>query len=145
MRDPEAIATALTAAETGHLVLATLHAPTAASAIERITGVYDGNAQRQIVLQLANTLQGVIAQELLPSVDRSKRVLACELMLATGAVRTLIRENRLFMLDTTLQTSTKEGMVYWDNCLFDLYSRTLISYDTALSRARNPDRISKQR
>src|SRR5436190_15980869 len=79
MRDPEAIATALTAAETGHLVLATMHSPSVAQAIERIVGVFDGNSQRQIVMQLANSLQGIIAQELLPAADRTRRVLAYEL------------------------------------------------------------------
>src|SRR6185503_4281151 len=75
VRDPEAISTALTAAETGHLVLATMHSPNVAHALERIIGVFEGSAQRQIVLQLANTLQGLIDQDLLPSADRSRRVL----------------------------------------------------------------------
>src|SRR5467141_4389769 len=87
MRDFEAISTALTAAETGHLVLATMHSPSVAHALERIIGVFDGNAQRQIVLQLANALQGIISQDLLPSADRTRRVLAYELLVANGAVR----------------------------------------------------------
>lgn len=144
MRDHEAISAALTAAETGHLVLATLHSPSVSHAFERITGVFEGSAQRQIVLQLANTLQGVIAQELLPSADRTRRVLAYELLVANSAMRNLIRENNKHMLETTIQTGGKEGMVLMDACLYDLYSRCLITYDTALSRARNPDRIAKR-
>jgi twitching motility protein PilT len=144
LRDHEAMATALKAAETGHLVLATLHSPNVALALERIVGVFEGSAQRQIVLQLANALQGIIAQELLPSVDRSRRVLAYELLVASGAVRNLIRENNLHMLENCIQTGAKDGMVLMDGCLYDLYSRCRISYDTALSRARNPDRIAKR-
>jgi len=144
VRDHDAIATALKAAETGHLVLATLHSPNVALALERIVGVFEGSAQRQIVLQLSNALQGIIAQELLPSVDRSRRVLAYELMIVNGAVRNLIRENNMHLLENCLQTGGKDGMVLMDACLYELYSRCRISYDTALSRARNPDRIAKR-
>lgn len=145
MRDFEAISTALTAAETGHLVLATMHSPNVAHALERIVGVFEGSAQRQIVLQLSNALQGIIAQELLPAADRTRRVLAYELLMATGAVRNLIRENQLHHLENILQTGRKEGMVLMDNCLHDLYAKCLITYDTALSRARHPDRITRQK
>jgi twitching motility protein PilT len=144
MRDHEAISAALTAAETGHLVLATLHSPSVSHAFERITGVFEGAAQRQIIMQLANTLQGIITQELLPSADRSRRVLAYELLVANSAIRNLIRENNKHMLETVIQTGGKEGMILMDACLYDLYCRCLISYDTALSRARNPDRIIKR-
>jgi twitching motility protein PilT len=143
MREREAIATALTAAETGHLVLATLHSPTAGHALERIIGVYEGEAQRQIVLQLASALQGIISQDLLPSIDRATRVLAYELLIANGAVRNLIRENNLHQLENIIQTHSKEGMVLMDNCIAELYARCQISYDTAMSRARNPERIAK--
>lgn len=144
VRDHEAMATALKAAETGHLVLATLHSPNVALALERIIGVFEGSAQRQIVLQLANALQGIIAQELLPSVDRSRRVLAYELLIANSAVRNLIRENNLHQLENCIQTGARDGMVLMDSCLYELYCRCLISYDTAMSRARNPDRIAKR-
>jgi twitching motility protein PilT len=144
LRDHEAMATALKAAETGHLVLATLHSPNVALALERIIGVFEGSAQRQIVLQLANALQGIIAQELLPSVDRSRRVLAYEFLIATSAVRNLIRENNLHQLENCIQTGARDGMVLMDNCLYEIYCRCQISYDTALSRARNPDRIAKR-
>jgi twitching motility protein PilT len=144
MRDFEAISTALTAAETGHLVLATMHSPNVSHALERIIGVFEGSAQRQIVLQLSNALQGIIAQDLLPAADRSRRVLAYELLMANGAVRNLIRENQLHHLENVLQTGRKDGMVLMDNCLYDLYCKCLISYDTAVSRARHPDRIIRQ-
>lgn len=144
VRDHEAMATALKAAETGHLVIATLHSPNVALALERIIGVFEGSAQRQIVLQLANALQGIIAQELLPAVDRSRRVLAYELLIANSAVRNLIRENNLHQLENCIQTGARDGMVLMDNCLYELYCRCQISYDTALSRARNPDRIAKR-
>jgi twitching motility protein PilT len=143
MRDHEAISTALTAAETGHLVLATMHSPNTAHALERIVGVFEGNAQRQIVLQLANALQGIISQDLLPAADRTRRVLAYELLIANNAVRNLIRDGQLHQMETTLQTSRKEGMVLMDNCLYDLYCKCLITYDTAMSRARHPDRIQR--
>lgn len=144
MRDHEAIATAMTAAETGHLVLATMHSPNVSHAMERIIGVFEGSAQRQIILQLANALQGIIAQDLLPSADRTRRMLAYELLVATGAVRNLIRENQLHQLENTIQMGRKEGMVLMDNCLYDLYCKCSITYDTAMSRARHPERITPQ-
>ncbi|HVV72201.1 MAG TPA: PilT/PilU family type 4a pilus ATPase [Verrucomicrobiae bacterium] len=145
MRDFEAISTALTAAETGHLVLATMHSPNAAHALERIVGVFEGAAQRQIILQLSNALQAIVAQELLPAADRTRRVLAYELIVASNAVRNLIRENQIHQLENLIQTGRKEGMTLMDNCLYDLYCKCLITYDTALSRARHPDRIVRQK
>ncbi len=145
MRDHEAIATALTAAETGHLVLATMHSPNVSHALERIVGVFDGNAQRQIVLQLSNALQGIIAQDLLPAADRTRRVLAYELLVAGNAVRNLIREGQLHQLENLIQTGRKDGMMLMDNCLYDLYCKCLITYDTAVSRARHPDRMTQKK
>jgi twitching motility protein PilT len=145
VRDYEAISTVLTAAETGHLVLATLHSPNVSHALERIIGVFEGNSQRQTVLQLSNALQGIIAQELLPAADRTRRVLAYELLVANGAVRNMIRENQLHQLENALQTGRKEGMTLMDNCLYDLYCKCLITYDTALSRARHPERITREK
>lgn len=145
IRDHETISTALTAAETGHLVLATLHSPSVSLALERIIGVFEGNVQRQIILQLGNTLQGIIAQELLPAADRTRRILAYELLIANNAVRSIIRENHLHQLENTIQLSAREGMVLMDNCLYDLYCKCLVTYDTALSRARNPDHIIQRK
>ena len=143
MRDPEAIATALNAAESGHLVLATMHSPNVPHALERVIGVFEGNAQRQVVLQLSNALQGIIAQDLLPAADRTRRVLAYELLVVNGAIRNLIRESQLHFLENTIQTGAKDGMMLMDNCLYDLYCKCLITYDTAMSRARHPDRINR--
>src|SRR5512144_411497 len=145
VRDAEAISTVLMAAETGHLVLATMHSPNVAHALERIVGIFEGSAQRQIVLQLSNALQGIVAQELLPAADRTRRVLAYELIVANSAVRNLIRENQIHHLENTIQTGRKEGMTLMDNCLYDLYCKCLITYDTAVSRARHPDRIIPQK
>jgi twitching motility protein PilT len=145
MRDHEAISTALTAAETGHLVLGTMHSPSVSHALERMVGVFDGNAQRQIIQQLANALQGIISQELLPAADRTRRVLAYELLIASGAVRNLIRESQIHQLENTLQMGRKDGMILMDNCLYDLYCKCMITYDTAASRARHPDRIIQKK
>ena len=145
VRDYEAISTALTAAETGHLVLATMHSPNVSHALERIVGVFEGSAQRQIIMQLSNALQGIISQELLPAADRTRRVMAYELIVANNAVRNLIRENQLHQLENTIQTGRKEGMNLMDNCLYDLYCKCLITYDTALSRARHPEHIVRQK
>jgi twitching motility protein PilT len=143
MREPETIMTALTAAETGHLVLSTLHSPSTTQALERITGIFEGSTQKQVVLQLANSLQGIIVQQLLPSADRSHRVLAYEVLVANSAVRNIIREGQLHALENTLQTNAREGMNTMDSCLMDLYQQTRITYDTALSRARHPAFMSK--
>jgi twitching motility protein PilT len=144
VRDHETISTAVTAAETGHLVLATMHSPSVVQAVERIVGAFDGPAQRQITLQLSNALQGIIAQGLLPSVDRTQRVLAYEMLIASSAVRSLLRENQLHLLENTMQTAGRDGMVLMDNCIYDLYTRCRISYDTAVSRARHPDRFTQR-
>ena len=144
IRDHDAVSTALTAAETGHLVLATLHSPSVVHALERIIGVFEGAAQRQVIIQLASCLQGIIAQELVPSVDRARRTLGYELLVANNAVRNVVRENQLHMLETIIQTGAKDGMILLDTCLYDLYCRCLISYDVALSRARHPDRLAKR-
>jgi len=143
MRDHAAIATALTAAETGHLVLATLHSPSTGQAIERIIGTFEGNAQRQVVMQLSNSLQGIISQELLPSINGG-RVLASELLIANSAVRNIIRENQLHQLDNVLQTGTRDGMQLMDACLHALYTKCSITYDVALSRARFPEHFAKR-
>ncbi len=144
MRDYETISTALAAAETGHLVIATMHSPSVLQAMERIVGVFEGSAQRQTILQLANTLQGIIAQDLLPAADRTRRVLAYELVVVNNAIRNMIRENQLHQIENALQMGRKDGMMLMDNCLYDLYCKCLVTYDTALSRARQPDRIVRK-
>lgn len=145
MREIETIATALTAAETGHLVLATLHTPNAVQTIERIAGVFPASQQPQVLLQLSSSLQGVITQQLVPRADKQGRVLAYEVMLANHAVRNTIRENKPHLLYNMIETGRREGMVTMDNCLLDLYQKGLITYDAALSRATLPDRFGKRR
>jgi twitching motility protein PilT len=143
MREHAAIATALAAAETGHLVLATLHSPSTTQALERIIASFEGNAQRQIVLQLANTLQGILSQVLLPSVDGG-RALACELLISNTAVRNTIRESQFHQLENCLQTGSREGMVLMDSSLHDLYLRCKITRDTAVSHSRYPDLFARR-
>jgi twitching motility protein PilT len=144
MRELEAIATALTAAETGHLVLATLHTPNTMQTVERITSVFPGEQQKQIILQLANSLQAVITQDLIPRADRKGRALAYEVMVANAAVRTTIRENNLHQLYNLVETGRKDGMSTMDQCLQELYQKATITYDAAVSRARSSDRFAKR-
>lgn len=145
MRDLETIATALTAAETGHLVLATLHTPNVSQTVERIVGVFPADQQRQIVLQLANCLQGVVSQDLLVRAGGKGLILSCEILVATAAIRNIIRENNLHQIYSAMQTGKKDGMVTMDQNLQELYEQGKITYDTALAKARNPDWLRKQR
>ncbi len=139
MRDLETIATALTAAETGHLVLATLHTPDAAQTVERIINVFPGEQQRQIRVQLANSLQGIIAQLLLPNVTGQGMVLACELLINTPGVRNLIRDQQTAQLPTLLQTGGKIWMQTMDSSLKSLVKQRLITQETALAKVRYPE------
>ena len=141
MRDLETIATALTAAETGHLVVATLHTPDSVGTIDRIVDVFPSAQQPQIIAQLAATLQGVISQQLIPRLDKAGRVLATEVLVGTMAVRNIIRERKSHLLYNTIQMSSEQNMQLMDQSLKDLYEAGVISYDEAVSRARNPDHI----
>jgi twitching motility protein PilT len=138
MRDLETIQTALVAAETGHLVLATLHTPDAVQTVQRIYSVFAAEQQNSIIVQLANSVQAVIAQKLLPKADGTGRILACEVCVATGAVRTHIREKNPHMLYSEMQTGRKHQMQTMDYALLDLYQRGEITYDVAVSNAREP-------
>ena len=138
MRDLETIATAMTAAETGHLVLATLHTPDAAQTIDRILDVFPPHRQQEVKIQLSECLQAVISQQLLPRCDAPGRVVACEIMVATPAVRNLIREHATEQILTVLQTGAQYGMCTMDASLKSLYDRKAISYETAISRVKNP-------
>jgi len=139
MRDLETISTALTAAETGHLVISTLHTQSASQTMDRIIDVFPGHQQNQVRMQLANSLQGVICQKLLPRVTSDGRILAFEILVATPAVRHLIREGRLEQLHNVLVTGKELGMMPLDHCIRIQYERGLISYDTALSNALDPE------
>jgi len=137
MRDLETIQTALTAAETGHLVLATLHTPDAIQTIDRVIDVFPPHAQTQIRIVLANALEGVISQQLLPRIDGKGRVMASEILIATPAVRNVIREAKTEQIPTIMQTSAETGMQLMDTSLKDLYSKGVISYETAIGRVKD--------
>jgi twitching motility protein PilT len=138
MRDLPTIQAALTAAETGHLVFATLHTQDAAQTIDRIIDVFPPQQQQQIRIQLASTLQGIVSQQLLPTMDGEGRVLACEVLIPTAAVRNLIREAKTHQLATVMQTGRQYGMVTMDESLADKYRQGLISYEMMLAQALDP-------
>lgn len=137
MRDLETISTALTAAETGHLVLATLHTPDAPQTVERIIDVFPPFQQQQVKLQLADCLQGVISQLLLPRASGVGRAVATEIMIGTPAIRNLIREQEIEQMPTLIQTGQQYGMRTMDKSLKELYRAGVISYETALSKAKH--------
>lgn len=145
MRDLETISTALTAAETGHLVIATLHTPDAVGTVDRIVDAFPGDKQQQILVQLATCLQGVIAQQLLPRLDAEGRVLATEVMIATSAIRNQIRERKMQQLRSTIETGRADDMHLMDHSLRDLYQSGVISFDTAMSHAHLAENIGHQR
>lgn len=137
MRDLSTIATTLTAAETGHLVLATLHTPDAPQTIQRIIDVFPPHQQRQVTVQLAECLQGVISQVLLPRADAKGRILATEVMVSTPGIRNLIRENDIAQMPSLLQMGAQYGMNTMDKCLKTLYKKGIITKDTAISKVKS--------
>ena len=137
MRDLDTISTTLTAAETGHLVLATLHTPDAPQTIQRIIDVFPPHQQRQVTVQLAESLQGVISQVLLPRADKKGRILSTEVMVSTPGIRNLIRENDVAQIPSLLQMGAQYGMHTMDKSLKTLYKRKIISRDAALRKVRN--------
>jgi twitching motility protein PilT len=139
MRDLETISTALTAAETGHLVLATLHTPDVAQTIERIIDVFPPYQQQQVKLQLASAIQGIASQLLLPRAEGEGRVLATEVMTATPGIRNLIREQVIEQIPTAIQTGSAYGMHTMDKSLQRLYQEGIISYETAMEHAKHPE------
>lgn len=143
MRDLETIATAITAAETGHLVLSTLHTNTAAETVERVVDVFPPHQQQQVRVQLAGVLQGVLSQQLLPRKDGRGRVCAVEILVATHAVRALIREGKTHMIPGTIQTGASEGMVPMDKALADLVLSGLVNREDAEERAVDPKLFSR--
>lgn len=138
MRDLETMGAAITAAETGHLVLATLHTAGTAQTIDRIIDVFPPYQQQQIRVQLAGTLQGIVAQQLLPRQDRRGRVLAVEVLVATAAARNLIREGKTHQITSLLQSGAKFGMQTMEHSLARLYRAGIISREEALNRALDP-------
>jgi twitching motility protein PilT len=143
MRDMETIALAVTAAETGHLVFATLHTNTAAESVDRMVDVFPPEQQEQIRVQLSNNLVSIISQQLLPRVGAPGRVPANEIMIASPAIRNLIRESKSHQITSTIQTSANVGMITMDQCLRDLYLKGLIALDEALARCVNTEELKK--
>ncbi|MCF0131747.1 MAG: type IV pilus twitching motility protein PilT [Pseudobutyrivibrio sp.] len=135
MRDLETISTAITAAETGHLVLSTLHTNSTSASIDRMVDVFPPHQQNQIRIQLATVLEGIIAQQLLPMEATGGRVAAFEVMLCNPAIRNLIREGKSFQIPSVLQTSKKEGMQTMDDAIYELYIQGKVSSETAVSFA----------
>jgi twitching motility protein PilT len=143
MRDLETIATAITAAETGHLVFATLHTQDAPQTIDRIIDVFPPSQQQQIRIQLAITLQGVVAQQLLPTADGKGRVVGAEVLVVTAAVRNLIREGKTHQIYSAMQAGRKFGMVTMDAFLAQLVAEDRITPQTALQHAYNGDELAR--
>ncbi len=141
MRDLETISTALTAAETGHLVLATLHTPDCPQTIERIIDVFPPYQQQQVRLQLSTALQGVISQKLAPRATGKGRIMVPEIMMATAGVRNMIRERAVEQLRTAIQTGGQLGMRTFDKSLSELYLKGIITYETALEMATNVNEL----
>ena len=141
MRDLDTISTAITCAETGHLVLATLHTNNAPQTVDRVVDVFPPEQQEQIRFMLSNNLEAVLCQQLLPRAGVPGRVCAMEIMIASAAIRNLIRESKAHQITSVIQTSAGSGMQTMDQALRDLYQRGLISYDEAMTRAMNPDEL----
>lgn len=144
MRDLETISTAITAAETGHLVFSTLHTIGAASTIDRIIDIFPTNQQQQVRVQLAMVLEGVISQSLLPIASGNGRVAAFEVMLASPAIRSLIREAKTHQIQSTIQTSRQQGMITMDDALYDLFSAGTITREMALTYAQDQQYLRKK-
>lgn len=144
MRDLETISTAITAAETGHLVFSTLHTNSAADAVDRIIDVFPPHQQQQIRIQFANVIQAVIAQQLMPLQGSTGRAAAFEVMLANAAIRNLIRDGKGFQIPSMIQTNRKEGMQMMDDAIYDLYMANQISSETAVAYAHNQDAMTKR-
>lgn len=142
MRDPETIAAALTAAETGHLVFSSLHTNSASQTINRIIDAFPSNQQNQIRLQLANTISAVISQRLLPRISGG-RIPAVEIMFASNAVSNLIRENKAYQLDLVIETSLEGGMISLNRSLAELVRRGEVAPETASAYSLNPEELQQ--
>jgi twitching motility protein PilT len=143
MRDYETIQTAITAAETGHLILSSLHTTGAANSIGRILDVFEPNQQRQVAIQLSMTLQAVVSQQLIPDVD-GHSIPVFEIMKLTPAIRNMIRENKVYQIDGIIYSSTQQQMRSMDQSLFDLFRKGAITKDTALKYASNPEMLKRK-
>ncbi len=144
LRDTETVAACLTAAETGHLVMSTLHTPNASQAIDRLVDVFPAEQQLLARSRLAGLLEAVLYQMLVPSLDGMQLVAAVEVMLATPAVRSLIREGKMHQIPNTIHTSRNAGMQTMDQALAGLYERKLISEQDLALRCLNVDEVKRQ-
>ncbi|MBR3771933.1 MAG: type IV pilus twitching motility protein PilT [Clostridium sp.] len=144
MRDLETISTAITAAETGHLVFSTLHTIGAAATIDRAIDVFPPNQQQQVRVQLATVLEAVISQALIPVVGGRGRVAAFEVMLGTPAIRNLIREGKTYQIPSMMQTAKKVGMQTLDDAIYELYVKGKISAEHAINYAQDPIALEKR-
>jgi twitching motility protein PilT len=143
MRDLETISTALTAAETGHLVFATLHTQDAPQSVDRVIDVFPAHQQQQIRVQLASALQGICVQQLVPTVDGMGRAVACEVMVATPAIRNLVREGKTHQIYSMMQAGGKYGMVTMDMSLAHLVKTGKITMDMARERCANEEDLRR--
>ncbi|BER91943.1 type IV pilus twitching motility protein PilT [Thermatribacter velox] len=141
MRNLETVNIALQAAETGHLVMATLHTNNAPQSVDRIIDIFPPHQQLQVRVQLASCIQGIISQQLLPRADGKGRVPACEVMIANNAIRNLIREGKSYQIYSVMQTNRAQGMITMDQALFELYQKGLITWESALERAVDPKEL----
>lgn len=144
MRDLETMEIALTAAETGHLVFSTLHTTGAAKTIDRIIDVFPPHQQQQVVIQLANVLEGVISQQLVLDIEEEERLAAVEIMVSTPAIRNLIREKKTHQIQNQIQTGSKFGMQTMDSSLLKMYTERKISRQTLLKAALDYEYVMKQ-
>ena len=144
MRDLETISTAITAAETGHLVFSTLHTIGADKTIDRIIDVFPPNQQQQVRIQLASVLECIVSQQLLKKADGSGRVAALEVLFANNAVRNLIRESKTYQIPSIMQTNKRAGMQTMDDALYDLFMRKVIDGDTAVTYAQDPVSMNRK-
>jgi twitching motility protein PilT len=141
MRDLETIATALTAAETGHLVFATLHTQDAPSTVDRLIDVFPAAQQEQVRVQIASTIQGIVTQTLIPTIDGQGRVAAVEILFPDDAVRNLIRQGKVEQIYSVMQTGTNKGMQTLEQAFVDLIARGIIAQDVALARSSRPEQL----
>src|ERR687885_742365 len=141
MRDLETIATALTAAETGHLVFGTLHTQSAPGTIDRMIDVFPAEQQEQVRVQIAASLQGVVTQTLLPTADGQSRIAACEVLIPDDAVRNLIRQGKVEQIYSVMQTASSRGMQTMEQSLADLVMRGIVTEEAALNRSSRPDQL----
>ncbi len=143
MRDYETIQAAMTIAETGHLVFATLHTNSVPQTIDRIVDVFPPQQQNQIRIQLAATLRAVVSQRLLPTADNTGRVPGCEILMSNPAIAATIRDGKTHMIDNILETSSDQGMITFEKYISNLYAQGRITKETAISYAIRPQSISK--